>query len=100
MLRDLMPCEANPDDPLWTTNIMTYELGSVIKSLVYARHKEVHGEGKSMRAHLANARIEFADLITQCQVLAEQMEWNWLELKNDGRERFEERMRELEDGTL
>lgn len=100
MLRDLMPCEARPDDPLWTTNIMSYELGSVVKGLVYAGHKEVHGEEKSVRAHLANARIGLADLITQCHVLAEQMGWNWLELKNDGRERFEERMRELEDGTL
>jgi len=99
-LTDVMPPEAEPGDPLRTTTIMTYELGGMIKSLVYADHKKRQGQEKSYRARMADARIGLADLITQCHVLAEQLGWKMIDLRNDGMERFEERMREIEEGTL
>lgn len=99
-LIELMPEEAEPRSAERTALVMGYELGSVQRSLVYASHKHAQGDYVGKNAHLQSARIELADLITQCQLLAEQMGWKWLELENDGRERFGERMREIEEGTL
>jgi len=100
MLKELIPPEAGPDDPLWTTTIMTYELGSVVRALVRRRVKLTYGDDKGARAYEAEAKIELADLLTQVYVLAEQMGWKRIDLENDGKERFEERMREIEEGVL
>jgi NTP pyrophosphatase (non-canonical NTP hydrolase) len=89
---------SKPEDPIWTTTIMTYELGSLIRALVKARGKSVWNDKNGERAYLAEAKIELADLLTQGYFLAEQMGWKRLELENDGLERFRERMKELEKG--
>jgi len=89
---------SKPDDPIWTTTIITYELGSVIRALTKARNKKEFGDIKGQKAYLSEARIEFADMLTQCHLLAEQMGWSLVDLKNDGYERFEERMKEYEEG--
>jgi len=89
---------AKPDDPIWTTSIMTYELGSVIRSLHKARNKSAFGDEKGERAYLAEARIELADLLTQSFFLAEQMGWKRIDLINDGYERFCQRMQEYKEG--
>jgi len=96
MLVDKMPALAKPEDPIWTTTIMSYELGSVIRALVKARIKSAQGDKDGERAYLAEARIELADLLTQGYLLAEQMGWKRVDLENDGCERFCERMKELE----
>jgi len=75
MLVDIMPAAAKPTDPLTTCNIMTYELGAVVNGLVYARHKRSWGDLKGAASYTANARINLADLVTQCQLLAEQLGW-------------------------
>lgn len=85
---------SNPHDPIWTTTIMTYELGSLVQSLIRARISNVCNELKSKKANEASARVELADLITQCYFLAEQMGWDRFDLENDGEERFKERMAE------
>lgn len=95
-----MPPEAKPGDPFWTTNIMTYELGSLIRALVRRHIKVSQHDEKGANSYLQEARIELADLITQCRVLAEEMGWKWFELKIDGHERFVERMQEIRAGTL
>lgn len=100
MLVEYMPPEARPEDPIWTTSIMTYELGGLVRSLVYAKHKQRQNDDTSYRVRIADARICLADLITQCHVLAEQIGWKWIDLENDGKERFVERMGELEAGIL
>jgi len=100
MLTELMPSQAKPLDPLWTTNIMSYELGAVIRGLVYAHHRKNQTDDSMVSSSLANSRINLADLITQCQLLAEQMDWKWADLVKDGRERFYERMSEIEEGRL
>jgi len=87
---------SKPDDPIWTTTIMTYELGSVIRALCKARNKDTWGDEKGAKAYLAEARIELADLLTQAYFLAEQMKWGRRELEKDGIERFEQRMSEYE----
>lgn len=97
MLKEYMPPEAQPDNPIWTTSIMTYELGSLIHQLIH--HKYTLDE-KSKAIHLASARIELADLLTQVYVLAEQLGWKRLDLENDGMERFQERMNELRKGKI
>jgi len=99
-LVEMMPEEAKPSDPVWTTAVMMRELGAVAGSLIYAEHLRAQGDEKGACAREANARIDLADLITQCYVLAEQMKWPWLAMENDGRERFFERMKEISEGTL
>lgn len=98
MLIEKAPPLAQPDNPIWTTTIMTYELGSLIRALVRARAKSAWGDHKSEKAYLAEARIEAADLLTQLRFLAEQMGWKMIDLENDGQERFCERMDQLENG--
>ena len=99
-LTDEMPAGAMPMDELHTCNIMTYELGAVVNGLVYARHKRSWGDVKGANAREKSARINLADLITQCRLLAEQMDWPWFELEKDGQERFFERMKEIEEAKL
>lgn len=89
---------AKPNDPIWTTTIMTYELGSIIRALCKARNKSAYGDEKGERAYLAEARIELADLLTQSFLLAEQMGWMRLELIREGSERFCQRMQEYKEG--
>lgn len=84
-------------DPIWTTTIMTYELGSVIRALTKARNKKAFKDEKGERAYIAEARIELADLLTQSYLLVEQMGWKRAELENEGKRRFEERMKEYND---
>jgi len=85
-------------DPIWTTTIMTYELGSVIRALTKARNKAAFKDEKGQKAYLAEARIELADLLTQSYLLVEQMGWRRIELENEGKERFCERMEEYRKG--
>jgi len=94
-----MPAEAKPEDELHTCNIMTYELGAVVNSLVWAKHKRSWGDTKGANARRESARVDLADLITQCRLLAEQMYWSWFELERDGQERFLERMKEIEENS-
>lgn len=86
--------------PLRTTQVITYELGGIIRNLIYAGHMERQGEEKRKRAKLAEARIDLADLLTQAHLLAEQMGWELVDLENDGEERFLERMKEIKKGEL
>lgn len=97
MLVDRMPSECEPENPYHTLNIMTYELGSLVRALIYYKITGKTGEDeRTLSAYVADARIGLADLITQCRVLAEQMGWKWITLENDGLERFQERMKEIE----
>jgi len=100
ILKDAMPKQARPSDPIWTTSVMTRELGRVIEGLMYAHHKRSWGDDKGVRIREADARINLADLITQCRVLAEQMSWPWLTLLKDGEERFLERMTDISEKRL
>ena len=97
MYTEYMPPEAKPGDPIWTMSIMSYEHGSVVRSLIRGQCALARGDMTGAKAHFATARIELSDMITQCHVLAEQMSWKWLDLENDGMERFQRRMEELSD---
>ena len=92
-----MPIKAEPEDPLFTCSIITYELGSLIHNLVHVKHTL---DGKAKAYHLAEARIDLADLLTQAYLLAEQMGWKRLDIENDGLERFRERMGEIGRGEI
>lgn len=92
---------AIPDGPISLDrrlNVLSYELGQAIRSAVYALATKQGLEVE--RAHMANMRIEIADLITQCRVLAQERSWEWDELLVDGEERFYERMTELRKGQI
>lgn len=91
----MMPAVAKPEDPIWATTIMTYELGSLIRSLVKARLCEKKGDKKGQAAYLAEARIDLADLRMQSRFLAEQENWKLFEVDEDGYQRFCERMKEI-----
>ena len=101
MLKDHLPLGFQ-EDLLDTCNIMTYELGAIVRSLIYAdRHSGGPAEDKDKeRAYLGSARIDLADLILQCRLIAEQAGWDYAELIDDGEERFLERMKEWKDGKL
>lgn len=101
MLRDIMPASAGPEDPLRTTNVMLYELGSLTRCLVRMHHRVARSAGdESTRALKATARIDLADLLMQVRLLAEQMGWDMIGLENDGMERFKERMAEIRKGEI
>ena len=92
MLRELMPDRTyNFNDPLRTAHVMTYELGDLVKGLVYSLYSKGHAE---------EARIALADLVTMSRLLAEQKDWDWEELLADGEERFQYRMKEIAEGVL
>ena len=95
MLIEEAPDHAKPEDPIWTTTIMTYELGSLVRALVKARLKRESGDEAGTNAYVAEARVELSDLLTQAYFLAEQMGWKRLELENEGHHRFCERMKEI-----
>lgn len=99
MLVEKMHPDAKPEDPIWTTNIMLYELGLMTKNLIYGwgRRKRArdHDDVLKANAYLADAKMELADLVTQCRVMAEQLDCDWSTLVSDGEERFAERMDEL-----
>lgn len=97
MFKDRIP---ESQDPLRTANIMAYELGYITHDLLYADLKSTWNDEKGVKIRLANARINLADLITMCRLLAEQMDWSWLSLIKDGEERFSDRMEEIEDQRL
>ena len=97
MIKELMPLEAEPEAPIFTCSVITYELGSLIHHLIHAKHTL---DEKSKAYHLAEARIDLADLLTQAYLLAEQMGWKRLPLENDGLERFQERMNEVRKGGI
>lgn len=97
MLLEKIP-KSDPSTPLKTTSIMTYELGSVIKALVYAEHSQL--EEDTRKAYVVSAYLDFVDLITQARILAEQLDWDWSIAVSFGEERFDERMQELREGTI
>ena len=97
MLREVMPSQAVPEDPLRTVNIMTYELGEIARGLVRAK---VTSSEALRCSYVQSVRMGLADLLTQGYLLAEQMGWKRLELENDGVERFRQRMEELSKGEL
>lgn len=82
------------DMPLWRLAIMSAELGQM--SRVYIYSQAMSSDVVDVRAHLANMRIELADLITQCRVLAVEMGWDWTMLLGDGEERYGERIKEVQ----
>ena len=96
-LVNAMPPGAQPGNTLKTLVVMGYELGGIQRNLIYAGVTE---DPQMYDARVGGARIELADLITQCRLLAEQYRWSWDSLVADGEERFRERMRELAEGRL
>lgn len=81
--------------------IMQYELGFIARSFVYG---ETATDKKEKAAHVANALVELADLVTQCHMLLHstcadfpELKYHpgWEELQADGIERQLTRMQEL-----
>lgn len=80
-------------DPYITATILSYEAGYIVRNMFYA---SLVGDGKDeqdLRAgHLANARVELGDLITQARILAELHGWDWSGLVDTGEAKIEERI--------
>lgn len=72
-------------DPWTTSTIISYEAGYVLRNMFYAMNTgESDREIAELKGHLANARIETADLIMQTRVLAHVCGWGWDTLVSDG----------------
>ena len=97
MLKDFIP---KSQDPLRTCNVMGYELGYIEHDLLYAELRKGWADEDSIKAKIKNARINLANLITICRLLAEQMSWDMGTLWKDGEERLYERMKEIEECRL
>lgn len=94
-LREHLPTNRRPDDPLYTTNVMTYELGALVKCLLYARHQGTLGHVLERKAYLKEAEHKLGSLVTQARLLAEELAWSWTDLLEDGKATFIDRMEEL-----
>ena len=70
-----------------TSNILTYELGDLVKNLFYA---SIYSDRKKF--HMIEARTAMTDLLTQCQVICDREGWNFDELRKIGIERCIERI--------
>lgn len=78
----------NPSETsLETTNVLTYELGDLVKNLFYAK---IYPERKQM--HMIEAKIALMDLLTQCMIICDREGWNFNELVLMGAERIIERI--------
>lgn len=82
--------EGFAQSPENTVLVMTYELGYVSHGIVYSTHRP-----DLRHEYLAESRINLADLMVQCCLLAEQCGWDTQVLFADGLERFEERLKEV-----
>ncbi len=98
-LRSALP-PGRPDEPLYTCNVLSYEVGELIKCLIYSRHRQENEDDRGHRAYTVLGRIALADALTQCRLLAEEMAWDFEELLVDGKERFLERMSEIRIGII
>lgn len=97
MLKEYIPSD---QDVLQSANIATYELGYLIKGLLYAkRHQQAHQE-LDVKAYNAEARLGLTDLINVCRIIAEQLNLDFDELVADGEERFLERMEQVKNKHL
>lgn len=100
MLKEHMPEKAQPESPERTCLIMTYNLGYVVHEIVYGNNRKTARDPTLVSVHFAEARLNLADLMTQCRLLAEQMGWDEQGLREDGEERFIHRMWELQEGVI
>ena len=72
-------------------NIVTYELGSLVKCLLYAnRYKD------KSTLYLAYARTELGDLLVQLQLLCEKKGWNMAVLLREGAENMRIKLEEYQ----
>ncbi len=74
--------------------ILTYELGNAVKSIYYSRR---FPSDKDL--HLANAKLELSDLITQIHMLCQELGFNFHELRNLGLEHVKERYKEFKENN-
>ena len=91
---ELLAARPKSDDsisPPWirNTTIAQYELGDMVKSLMYAH---VYG---SPVGYVGDARMALADLLTMLRCVAQQFGWSFWETMRDGEEKYIERMAEL-----
>ena len=80
-----------PQTPEFTSRILVYEVGDIVKYLIY---KERFGEV----GYLGNLEASCADAYTMVCLLIEQLGYDLEEVKAFGMERFKERMLEVREG--
>ena len=87
--------QGNPSETsLETINVMTYELGDLVKMFFYTK---LYPDRKQIL--MIEAKIALSDLLAQCHVVCEREGWNFVELDLLGKERLHERIkRRLELG--
>ena len=80
-------------DPYYTATILNYEAGYIVRNLFYAHTAGVTpSEQVERNGHVANAKVELADLITQARVLCAVYDWNFNELIETGEQKLAERV--------
>lgn len=71
--------------------ILSYELGRMINSAYYSIRFP-----KDKAIHLKLAKIEMGDLITQIQILCQELNWDFEEVRREGLSHIKERYEEFE----
>lgn len=72
---------------LETSNVLTYELGDLVKNLFYSK---IYPDRKKF--HMIEAKTAMTDLLTQCQVICDREGWDFKELCEMGVARLIERI--------
>lgn len=85
--------EPSSDNQFFRLCIISYEMGLLIRSLVYA--ERFKNDDVQRRAHLKNAELECGDLLTQIHMLCLSYEWEFEKLRELGLLHLEERQREF-----
>ncbi len=88
-------------DVLHNIAVLTYEQGRMVQSLIYGISALTNvGNADLAQGKFDFASTEMADLITQCRLLCERMDWDYSELSRMGLERYIGRMQELKAGKI
>lgn len=88
-LKELKKNEPSSDNIFRRLAIIGYEYGFVQRHLTYA--EIFNQDEKEKKVHLASAKLELADLITQINILCITMKWDLEELRRLGAQHLEER---------
>jgi hypothetical protein len=71
--------------------IIAYEFGDLCRDIVYA-----HRFPNEHEAHMANAKLSLADLLTQLSIICKELGFNETELRELGVQHLREKHREFE----
>lgn len=93
LLIQLKKDEPTSDNQFFRLAIITYEMGDLNRSIVYA--ERFRNDEKARTAYLANGKLALADLLTQLHLLCQTVGWDFNELRMLGAKHLNERQEDF-----